>query len=324
MATTRRPVKKVKVQEEVSPPASFAEQMSVALQLHRVEGSRRRWRFWAIVLLLSLSALLFFSCRSQNEPSAYVARINIEGMMLHDPYQDTVLHSIANDRHAKALHVFIDSPGGTMGAGLNYFYQLRAIADKKPVVVTMGTTAASAGFMAALAGDYVIASPGTLTGSVGVVLPLMDMRELAEKVGIKSDEIASGDMKTVTSPFTERGEKARKYLQDTVNEMEQMFLGLVKDRRPVDSKTLLHIADGRILTGQNAHKLKLVDALSHQTTARKWLAGTHNIAEKLPEVTIPLKRKRNVIETLTEASAHLPDLLKIRYNGGALSLMSAW
>src|SRR5690606_29398808 len=152
----------------------------------------------------------------------------------------------------KALHVFIDSPGGTVGAGLNYYYQLRAIAAKKPVVVTMGTTAASAGFMAALAGDFVIANPGTLTGSVGVILPLVDARELAAKIGIKSDEIASGDMKAVTSPLSARNEKARTYLQDTVDELEQLFTGLVAERRKVNSKTLLLVSDGRIITGQTA------------------------------------------------------------------------
>lgn len=320
---TRRTVKKVKVQDEVSRPASFAEQMAIALKVNAAEASRRRWRFWAIVLLIALCATLFFSCRSSEEkPSAYVARLNIEGMMLHDPYQDTVLSRIATDKHAKALHVFIDSPGGTMGAGLNYYYQLRAIAAKKPVIITMGTTAASAGFMAALAGDYVIASPGTLTGSVGVVLPLMDARELAAKIGVKSDEIASGDMKAVTSPLSERNEKARSYLQDTVNEMEQMFLGLVKERRKVDSKTLLLVADGRILTGQSAKKLKLVDALTYEVTARQWLAREKNIAENLPEITLPLKKKRNLLEDLARSALYLPDLLKIRHNGGAVSLMN--
>ena len=278
----------------------------------RLEKSRRFWRVAAVLAAMLLVLALWQRWGDRAEAMAegdYFARVRIEGMIVDDPEAIAVLDDLADDASAKGVVVVIDSPGGTMVGGLNLYDALRRVAAKKPLVSVMGTTAASAGYLIALAGDHIIASPGTLTGSIGVLLPLMDMRGLGDKIGIRSDSVVSGNLKEVTSPLVARDARARAYLQDLVNAMDGVFMGYVKERRNPRPDVLALIADGRALAGVQALKLGLVDALGGEAEARLWLARKAGADVPLEDV------------ELREEEGWLTRALEGRFDGAGLAAL---
>lgn len=277
--------------------------LDLAMRMLKLEKSKRRWRLVAVVafimFLVTVSAL---ETTTKKTPARFIAQVHVAGMITDSLYQQDVLERIRTNDNAKALLVYVDSPGGTMVGGISLYRMLREIAESKPVVVVMGTIAASAGYMVAAAGDYVVANEGTLTGSVGVLMPLVDATGLAQKVGVRSDEIVSGELKAVTSPLYSRSTNDRKYLQDTVMDMQEVFLGLVTDQREISQETINLISDGRILTGTRAKELGLVDALGDRRTAKKWLYDAHKIDLETPIIDFALAEKRGLLKELLEGA----------------------
>lgn len=272
----------------------------IAMRVLKLQKSRNRWRWVAVVafvlFLMTVSALE----APKNRPAKFIAQVHVSGMITDTLHQQDVLERIRTNDNAKALLVYVDSPGGTMVGGVSLHRMLREISQSKPVVVVMGTVAASAGYMVAAAGDHVIANEGTLTGSVGVLMPLIDATGLAGKVGVRSDEIVSGDLKAVTSPLYDRTDADRAYLQDTVMQMQTVFLDLVKSQRDITPETVKLISDGRIITGTKAKELNLVDALGDRRTAKQWLADTHKIDVKTPIIEFDLVKKEGLLKELLQ------------------------
>jgi protease-4 len=289
----------------------------------RLDRSRRRWRLFAIILfVLLLMAVGGTANKIPSAPKAYVAELQLTGMMVHTPYAEAVLDDLLTDPKAKAVLVFIDSPGGTMVGGLKIYDALRRLSQAgKPVAVHMGTVAASAGYMAAIAGDYVVANEATLTGSVGVLMPLVDMTELANKIGIKADEVTSGSLKAVTSPTHKRSESDRAHLQELVDVMMGIFMQKVRDRRPTMTEAdIATIQDGRVVVGADALRLNMVDALGGRADARNWLETTHKISQDIPTLSISLEEKRGLMKELLEGQSLLTGPFKTLLSGGALSI----
>lgn len=290
-----------------------------------IDRSRRRWRFIAILCMLSIACLVLLPVlvvgSTTKRPASYVARLKVEDTITDSLFMQRQLANLAKDTHAKAVVVFINSPGGTLVGGLTLYRNLRTIAKTKPVVVVMGTVAASAGYLTALAGDHIIANPGTLTGSVGVLMPLFDASQLAAKLGVHDDEITSGALKTATSPFKPRTPQARAYLQQTVMGMQKLFLDRVKERRHPTADVLAKIADGRILTGAEAYRMGLVDQLGGMQDARAWLEKTHKVSQNIPEVPIALKKQKPWVSTLVDSMVPLPQFGS-RFMPGLLSVMN--
>jgi len=153
----------------------------------------------------------------------------------------------------------------------------------------MKTVAASAGFLISLAGDYVVANKATLTGSIGVLMPLVDATELAEKIGIRSAEITSGELKSITSPINRRSNKAQNYLQTTVNELQVIFMDEVKDRRTITPEIETIVSDGRVLIGKKAFEYGLIDALGNKSKLLEYLQAVKDIPEDLELVEYSLE-----------------------------------
>ena len=275
----------------------------VATRMLKLEKSRSRWRWVAVVafvlFLITVSAL---DGAPTKRPAKFIAQVHVEGMITDTLYQQDVLERIRKNDNAKALLVYVDSPGGTMVGGVSLHRMLRDISKEKPVVVVMGTVAASAGYMVASAGDYVIANEGTLTGSIGVLMPLIDATGLAGKVGVRSDEIVSGNLKAVTSPLYSRSASDRAYLQDTVMQMQKVFLDMVKEQRAITPETVKLISDGRIITGTKAKELNLVDALGDRRTAKQWLADTHELELDTPIINFDLAEKESLLKELLQGA----------------------
>jgi len=277
-----------------------------------LDRSRRRWRLGAIVLLAVLTFYSFLNVLGDanvKPKSDHIAYIEIVGFIGDDVERNDKLHALAKDNSAVAVIAHIDSPGGSMVGGLNLYHALKQLAAAKPLVVTMGNTAASAGYMAAIAGEHVIASEATLTASIGVFMPLVNATGLAEKLGLQSIPVASGDMKTATYPLADRNPAAEAQLQEMVLELQDVFLSYVKQNRKLSAETLALISDGRVMIGQRAQKLGLVDALGTRQDALNWLYTAKNIAKTTALRKVELIEEDSFIGELFSGTASLSSLL---------------
>tara|TARA_R110000868_G_scaffold218576_1_gene468882 strand:- start:24993 stop:25829 length:837 start_codon:yes stop_codon:yes gene_type:complete len=250
----------------------------------------------AILAFILLSIFLFPGFYFKGYVGDYIARVDVVGFISSDKEQLETLNNIAHDPHAKAVMVYIDSPGGTMVGGVDIYNALRRLNEQKPVVCVMGTTAASAGYMIALGCPYIIANPGTLTGSIGVFMPLVDATELANKIGVQSASVASGSLKMATSPLEKQTNESKVYLKNMVDDLQNTFLEYVTNNRQMTDKQVEIISDGRAVTGRRALELGLVDALGDVITAKKWLVKHHSISHDAPVRDVVLVHERNFFE----------------------------
>jgi protease-4 len=245
---------------------------------------RRRlgfWRGFAIVLAaLALIPVLgsLFSRSSQQGASGFagigetrqIARVAIDGTITEDRDQLRMLRRIASAKHVEGLLLTINSPGGTTTGGEALFDALREVAKTKPVVAQFGTVAASAGYIVGLACDHIVARGNSITGSVGVIFQWPEVSQLLDRLGVKVNEIKSGPLKAVPSPFTPLDQGGRSVTEQMVADSQKWFLGLVADRRKIDTATVPGLEQGRIFSGREAAALKLVDEIGGEKEAMQY------------------------------------------------------
>ncbi len=159
----------------------------------------------------------------------------------------------------KAVVVRIDSPGGAVAPTQEIFEEIRKVKTKKPVIASMGGMATSGGYYIASACDKIVANPGTLTGSIGVIMQLGNVEELMKKIGIKGYTVKSGANKDIGSPFQELSAEGRAILQGLVDNVHSQFVRAVANSRDMDEAVVRKLSDGRIYSGAQAKDLGLVD-----------------------------------------------------------------
>jgi len=173
------------------------------------------------------------------------------------------LHELRKDSSIKAIVVRIDSPGGAVAPSQEIFHAIERARKDKKVVCSMGTVAASGGYYIAAACDKIVALPGTVTGSIGVISEMPHVHKLLELARVEVDTIKSGAMKDVGSPFRPMTPEEKQFFQQFVDGVYDQFLSDVAKARSLDKEKLRKIADGRILTGAQALDQKLVDQLGN-------------------------------------------------------------
>jgi protease-4 len=243
---------------------------------------KRQVQLWRILsILLAAAAIVAAVGRIVYEKSDYVARITISGLIAEDKKRAKAIDDAADDKDVKALIVVVNSPGGTVVGAEQLYGRLRDFAKKKPVVVSMGTLATSAGYYIALGGERIFAYEGTITASIGVIFQATDMTALLEKLGIKVEAIKSGAVKASPNPFEKTSPEARAVIDALVKDSFDQFLGLVRERRKLGDEQVKAIADGRVVTGRQAKALGLVDELGGQDEALAWLQREKKIDKSL-------------------------------------------
>ncbi len=250
---------------------------------------RRRLTFWrsAAVLFvgLLLGALMFGSESLSNlAGTRQIARVAIEGTITDDRDQIAMLKKIKDASHVEALLVFVNSPGGTTTGGESLYLALRDVAEKKPVVAQFGTVAASAGYIVGLGTDHIVARGNTITGSVGVLAQWPEVSEMLAKLGVKFNEVKSGELKAAPNPFEPASEGARKVMQDTIDDGFRWFLSLVETRRGIVAQNVDGLVQGRIFSGRQALENKLVDEIGGEAEAVRWLETNRNVPKDLKVV----------------------------------------
>jgi len=179
------------------------------------------------------------------------------------------LEKHGEDGSVRAVVLRIDSPGGTVVAAQEVFAAVTRLREEKNkiVVASMADIGASGGYYIACAADRIYANPGTITGSIGVIMEFPNLKELFGKIGITSTTIKSGEFKDTGSALREMTEREREVLQELIDDVYDQFVAAVQERRNMPQQAVRDIADGRIFTGRQAHTLGLVDELGDLTSA---------------------------------------------------------
>jgi len=257
----------------------------------------RRWRplrilFWLVLggfLLLTLANILGPDLDLSGEDR--VALIRVEGVILDAQQTVGDLKKYAEIPAVKAIVLRIDSPGGGVVPSQEIYDAVKRIRSKnnKAVVASMGTVAASGGYYIAAATDRIMANPGTLTGSIGVIMELANFEGLLKKIGVESVVVKSGEHKDIGSPFRKMKEDDRLILQAVMDDVHSQFIEAVADGRALDVREVRMLADGRVFTGRQAKAAKLVDELGDLEDAIKLAAEMGGI-EGEPKVVEPRRR----------------------------------
>lgn len=236
--------------------------------------------------------------------------LEIRGLI--DNVQDSLkaLKEFRQDANVKAILVRIDSPGGGIGPSQELYREIRRTMEEKPVVASMGGIAASGGYYIASAASRVIANPGTITGSIGVISYFPNLRELFEKVGFSAVIIKSGQFKDTGNPGREMTPEEKNLLQTTMDQAHSQFIRDVARGRNLPEAKVREIADGRILMGESAQQLGLVDELGNFEDAVQVSARLGKI-EGEPDLLYAKKKKRSLLDYVlgSEVSEQLGGLV---------------
>jgi len=259
----------------------------------------------AIFLLFLIFLLLLSRCTGDFHGLPVGERIGvveINGMLSGSDPVVRQLVSFKKDDSIKAVILRVDSPGGAVAPSQEIHDEVIRVAAKKPVVVSMASVAASGGYYVSIPAHRIVANPGTITGSIGVIMQLTNLEELYGKLGLKSLVVKSGEHKDIASPFRPMSSEDRKILQGVIDDIYDQFVSAVAEGRNLPVEKVRNLADGRIFTGRQAKEIGLVDELGGMQDAvgiAKDLAGISGE----PKLVYPPKDKENLLKYFVEESA---------------------
>ncbi len=215
----------------------------------------------ALVLLSSVFGR-YLSDGGLDDGSEKIALVEISGQIGDSRDIVRQLSKYRRDDNIKAILLRIDSPGGAVAPSQEIYDEvLRVRADNKKIYASMGSLAASGGYYIAVAADRIFANPGTLTGSIGVIMAFGNAEKLMEKIGLEPQVVKSGKFKDVGSPARRMTPEEHVYLQRVVDDVHQQFIDAVAQGRNISTKEARKLADGRVFTGRQALELKMVDEM---------------------------------------------------------------
>ena len=247
------------------------------------------------VLIAILSRLDDLSFKTGDK----VAVLPVTGLIADSEATIEQLKKFAKDDSVKAIVLRINSPGGGVGPSQEIYEEVRKLKGKKIVITSMGALAASGGYYIACASDKIFANPGTITGSIGVIMQFVNVKDLIEKIGLKGMVVKSGAFKDIGSPMREMKPEERELLQGVIDNVHMQFVAAVAEGRKMERGKVLKIADGRLFSGEQAKGLGLVDSLGNLEDAVSE-AGKMAKIEGEPRVVTPPKKKFSILELLKE------------------------
>jgi len=254
-----------------------------------------------ILLLFLFVAVAVVSCVAgrrmggKSQSARHIQIVRLEGEIVEPRRVIEQLEDAREDSDVRAVVLRVESPGGAVGASQEIYQELRSLDKVKPVVASIGNVGASGGYYSALGARRIWADPGSLTGSIGVITEFTDVHALMEKIGIQEEVVKSGEAKDAGSPFRPLTDREKALFHTMVLDVYSQFRGTVAERRHVDSAALDTLADGRVLTGRQAWKAKLIDTMGTLIDAEAdarllgGLPAAAAVEEEAPS--IPLWRK---------------------------------
>ncbi|NMC61665.1 MAG: signal peptide peptidase SppA, partial [SAR324 cluster bacterium] len=280
--------------------------------------------FIIVPVVIGVSGLVIGLFVSDGLPSVgkSVAVVELSGEIYDSKSVIKELYKQAENKKVKGTVLRINSPGGAVGPSQEIYQAVRALNarnQKKPVVVSLGAVAASGGLYAALGGAKIYAQPGTLTGSIGVIMQLPNLRKLTDFAGVDFVTIKSGELKDVGNMFREMTENEKQFLQETIQRVHQEFVRDVSEGRKIPIEKVQQFADGRIILGEKAKELGLIDdfgSVYDAASAVCELAGEALQAGELPHLYYPREKfaeLRNALESISNIRLLFTNNVQFKY-----------
>lgn len=237
-----------------------------------------------------------------------IALVEITGVIVSSDDAVRQIRKYREDKAIKGLLLRVDSPGGGVVPSQEIYEEVRKTRDAgKPVVVSMGSVAASGGYYIACGASRIVANRGSLTGSIGVVGQFVQFHEAMNKLGIEAKTIKSGKLKDAGSQTRPMSKDDEKYFQDLMDEVHRQFIEVVSRERKIEQQRMVDLADGRVFTGEHAVQLSLVDTIGTFEDAISIVAGLAGISDD-PSVVREVRRKPLIERLLGEVGSSVSDL----------------
>ena len=239
----------------------------------------------AAVTTLGLSGLVMLGGdRADFDFGEKVGVVEVTGIIVdaHDTIDQ--IKQLREEESVKAIVVRIDSPGGAVAPSQEIYREIRKTVPVKKVVASMGAVAASGGYYIAAAADGIIASPGTITGSIGVIMAYTNYRALLDKIGLVPVVVKSGAYKDTGSPVRAMTAAEKELLEGLTAKIHNQFVQDIVDGRQMDPEKVAKLADGRIYTGEESKTLGLIDRLGNIEDAIEWAGRMGGIEGKVPAI----------------------------------------
>jgi protease-4 len=254
---------------------------------------------FAFFLALAVAVASFMGQPTQLAIGDKVGVIEIYGVIADSKEIIEQIHDFRDNDSIKALVLRVDSPGGGVGPSQEIYDEVLALDELKPVVVSMGSVAASGGYYVAAAAREIVANPGTITGSIGVIMEFANFQELLKKIGLSSVVVKSGTYKDIGSPTRDMSAAEREILQNLIDDVHNQFVTSVAAGRELDEQAVRSIADGRIFSGRRAMELGLVDRMGNLQVAIDRAAELADL-DADPKVVYPPRKQPRFIDLFIE------------------------
>jgi protease IV len=216
---------------------------------------------WILFILIAIGAAAWGVDALMTSMKPAIGMMEVDGIITDSmPYLDTI-KQFRDDDNIKAVVVRLDSPGGKVGPSQEIYGALLKLKKKKPVVASFGALGASGAYYIACASDTIYALPGTMTGSIGVIMEFFDASEGLKRLGVTPNSITAGTLKDAGSPFKPMSGPEKAYFKALVDDVHLQFIEAVSEGRRLKVETVRQLADGRVFTGRQARSLGLVDKI---------------------------------------------------------------
>ncbi len=224
----------------------------------------KKFLFFSLIVLILIAILSYALTFTQKIAiGEKVGLIRVEGVILDSTHIIDEIKKYSEDSSIKAVVLRVNSPGGAVAPAQEIYKEIIKLKKLKKVVVSLGAIAASGGYYIACPADKIVANPGTLTGSIGVIMEIPNFSGLLKKIGVETQVIKSGKHKDIASTFKSMTPEERKILQSVLDDVHEQFITAVSDSRGIAFEEVKKLADGRIFTGKKAEELGLVDVLGN-------------------------------------------------------------
>ncbi len=268
-----------------------------------------------LAMVLLISTMAFFSILKNKFSIPFLSTkkigvVNISGTITDSRKYLDWITTLKNSKNIVGVILRINSPGGVVAPSQEIYEAVRELNQVKPVVVSMGSVAASGAYYISCAAKVIVANPGTITGSIGVVANLISIEGLLKKVGVEDQSIATGKFKMAGSPLRKLTEEQREYLKKLINNLYDQFVEAVAKGRRLDKKKIFPLADGRVFTGMQAKELGLVDYLGNMDKAIQILKKICNISGEIDIIEGPQKKEPLIKRILGSVKNNSPINLK--------------
>ncbi len=232
-----------------------------------------------------------------------VGVVEIQGVITESKDILSLIKRFREDDDIKSIVIRIDSPGGVIGPSQEIYREIRKTTPEKKIIASMGSIAASGGYYIAAATNGIVANPGTITGSIGVILAYTNFRAVLDKIGMVPVVIKSGPLKDMGSPTKDMSKEEKEVLQAFVDQAHRQFVTAIAEGRKMDIDHVVSLADGRIYTGEEAVKQGLVDRLGNFEDAIEWAGQLGGIQGSVSTV-YKKKEKFSFLKYIMESTLH--------------------